>query len=75
MLDARRLARRQGLSADVWYGNVEQAMLLLSKRKYYSKARFGYVRGSEPVDYVRQIEDRYFSYIKQLPDKKEVAVN
>ena len=75
VLDARRLARRQGLSADVWYGNVEQAMLLLSKRKYYSKARFGYVRGSEPVDYVRQIEDRYFSYIKQLPDKKEVAVN
>jgi membrane-bound lytic murein transglycosylase F len=75
VLDARRLARRQGLSPDIWYGNVERAMLLLSKRKYYSKSRFGYVRGSEPVDYVREIEDRYFSYIKQLPEKKEVAAD
>ena len=50
-------------------------MLLLSKRKYYSKSRFGYVRGSEPVDYVREIEDRYFSYIKQLPDKKKIAMD
>jgi membrane-bound lytic murein transglycosylase F len=75
VLDARRLARRQGLSPDIWYGNVEHAMLLLSKRKYYSKSRFGYVRGSEPVNYVREIEDRYFSYVKQLPEKKEVALD
>lgn len=73
VLDARRLARRRKLSPDVWYDNVEEAMLLLSKRTYYSKARFGYVRGSEPVNYVRQIEDRYFSYIKQVPDDKETA--
>ena len=48
-------------------------MLLLSKRKYYTQARFGYVRGSEPVQYVRQIEDRYFAYVKQLPVEKAVT--
>lgn len=70
MLDARRLARKQGLNPDLWYENTEKAMLMLSQRKYYSKSRFGYVRGSEPVDYVRDIEDRYFSYIQQLPAQK-----
>ncbi|SMF21230.1 membrane-bound lytic murein transglycosylase F [Alteromonadaceae bacterium Bs31] len=61
--DARRLARQQGWNGDVWFDNVERAMLLLSKRQYYSKARFGYVRGSEPVNYVRQIRDRYHAYL------------
>ena len=73
VLDARRLARKLGLSPNVWYGNVARAMLLLSKRKYYTQARFGYVRGSEPVQYVRQIEDRYFAYVKQLPVEKAVT--
>jgi len=71
VLDARRLARHLGLSPDLWYDNVEKAMLKLSQRKYYQKARFGYVRGSEPVNYVRQIEDRYFAYTRQLPDEKQ----
>ncbi len=61
--DARRLARQKGWSGDVWFDNVERAMLLLSKRQYFSKARFGYVRGSEPVNYVRQIRDRYHAYL------------
>lgn len=61
--DARRLARQMGWDGDVWFGNVERAMLLLSKRQYHSKARFGYVRGSEPVDYVRAIKDRYYAYL------------
>ena len=39
-------------------------MLLLSKGKYAKKAKHGYVRGDEPVDYVREIHDRYLAYIK-----------
>jgi len=69
MLDARRLARKEGLDPDVWYDNTEKAMLLLSRREYHSKSRFGYVRGSEPVNYVREIENRYFNYARHLPDK------
>ncbi|MEX2524406.1 MAG: transporter substrate-binding domain-containing protein, partial [Gammaproteobacteria bacterium] len=67
MLDARRVARRQGLDPDTWYDNTEKAMLMLSQRKYHSKSRFGYVRGSEPVNYVRDIESRYFNYVQHLP--------
>ena len=62
--DARTLARQKGWQANRWFGNVEQAMLLLSKRKYSKKAKHGYVRGSEPVKYVREIRDRYEAYVK-----------
>ncbi len=62
--DAQRLARQLGLRDDKWFNHVEKAMLLLQKRQYYKKARFGYVRGSEPVNYVRDIHQRYLSYIR-----------
>ncbi|WP_455366312.1 transporter substrate-binding domain-containing protein [Kaarinaea lacus] len=62
--DARSLARKMGWEANRWFGNVERAMLLLSKRKYAKTAKHGYVRGSEPVKYVRQIRDRYDAYVK-----------
>ncbi|MCG8534120.1 MAG: transglycosylase SLT domain-containing protein, partial [Pseudomonadales bacterium] len=60
--DAIRLAKQKGWKGNVWFGNVEQAMLQLSKKEYASKARYGYVRGSEPVDYVRLIRKRYRAY-------------
>jgi membrane-bound lytic murein transglycosylase F len=62
--DARRLAKRQGWSSKRWFDNVEKAMLLLSKSKYANNAAHGYVRGSEPVRYVREIRDRYQAYLK-----------
>jgi len=62
--DAQRLARQLGLRSDKWFNNVEKAMLLLQRRHYYKKARFGYVRGQEPVNYVRDIHQRYLSYIR-----------
>lgn len=68
--DARRLARELGLDPNRWFGNVEKAMLLLSRRSYAKKAKHGYVRGHEPVNYVRQIRDRYLAYVK-LKDEEE----
>jgi membrane-bound lytic murein transglycosylase F len=62
--DAQRLARQIGLRDDKWFNHVEKAMLLLQQKEYYKKARFGYVRGSEPVNYVRNIHQRYLSYIR-----------
>ena len=61
--DARRLARELGLNPDLWFDNVEQAMLLLSQREYAQRARHGFVRGSEPVKYVRDIRERYRVYV------------
>ena len=62
--DARRLARQQGLDPNRWFDHVEKAMLLLSKPEHYKKARFGYVRGREPVQYVKSIRDRYLGYLQ-----------
>lgn len=61
--DARRLAQQLDYDPNIWFNNVENAMLLLSQKQYYQKARFGYVRGSEPVDYVRAIRHRYLTYL------------
>lgn len=61
--DARRLARKKGWDPNRWFNNVEKAIKLLSKPQYYQSARFGYCRGSEPANYVRQIENRYHGYL------------
>ena len=61
--DAIRLARQKGWQDDVWFNHVEKAMLLLSQPKYAAKARYGYVRGQEPVTYVREIKRRYDTYL------------
>jgi membrane-bound lytic murein transglycosylase F len=60
--DAMRLASEKGWRSDVWFNNVEKAMLLLSQSKYAAKARYGYVRGQEPVTYIREIKRRYDTY-------------
>ena len=62
--DARLLARKMGWNPDRWFDNVERAMLLLSRRSFYQLATHGYARGSETVDYVRKIRDRYNAYIR-----------
>ncbi|WP_198265671.1 transporter substrate-binding domain-containing protein [sulfur-oxidizing endosymbiont of Gigantopelta aegis] len=66
--DARILAKQQGLNPNRWFGNVEQAFLMLSKPKYHKKARYGYVRGTEPVAYVKKIQALYELYSKKHPD-------
>lgn len=67
--DARRLARRLGRDPDRWFGHVEQAMLALSEPRWANQARHGYVRGQEPVDYVRSIRDRYRAYVDLLQSR------
>lgn len=61
--DARRLAGQIGLDPNRWFGHTEEAMLLLSKRHYAKKARYGYVNGREPVNYVRDIRQRFEAYL------------
>jgi membrane-bound lytic murein transglycosylase F len=62
--DARRLASQIGLNPDLWFENTESAILLLSKKQYSSKARYGFVNGSEPVNYVRNIKQRFEAYVE-----------
>lgn len=65
--DARILAKQKGLNPNRWFGHVEKAFLLLSKPKYYKRARYGYVRGTEPVSYVKSIQALYELYSKKHP--------
>ncbi len=62
--DARRLAGQIGLDPDRWFANTETAIILLSQKQYSSKARYGFVNGDEPVNYVRNIKQRFEAYVE-----------
>lgn len=64
--DAQALAKEEGYQVDVWDGNIEEMILRLSYPENYNKSiiKYGYVRGIEPVTYVKQIFSRYEHYIK-----------
>ena len=54
--DARALAEDLGLDPDSWL-DLKGVLPLLSQKKYYKQLKYGYARGTEPVDYVRQIRN------------------
>lgn len=64
ILDARQIARDLGLDPDVWTGNVEECILLKSKPEWYRapNVRFGYCRGVEPYEYVREVTSTFSHY-------------
>ncbi|WP_250461939.1 transporter substrate-binding domain-containing protein [Microbulbifer litoralis] len=74
LLDAQRLAKELGLDPDIWFDNVETAMLKLSEPRYFKKARYGYVRGAEPVAYVRKISNLYKAYVDVASGESTVDV-
>lgn len=61
--DAMALARRDGYNQYCWE-DVSRYVLLLSTPKYYQDpiVKYGYMRGSETVDYVEKICRRWHSY-------------
>ncbi len=67
--DAQRLARQKGLDPLVWDDHVEDMLLELSKPKNFNKSiiQHGYVRGTEPVNYVDEIFQRFEHYQQFIP--------
>jgi membrane-bound lytic murein transglycosylase F len=61
MADARRLVIDQNKNPNEWE-NVSNALLMLMQRRYYQDARYGFARGIEPVQYVKEIMNRYRTY-------------
>ena len=61
--DARLLADELELDDSLWFDNVEVAMLKLAEPQYARKAMYGYVRGTEPFTYVREIRELYRAYL------------
>ncbi|MDT8435901.1 MAG: hypothetical protein RRA92_04010 [Gemmatimonadota bacterium] len=43
--------------------------MALSEPRWANQARHGYVRGREPVEYVRSIRDRYRAYVDLLQSR------
>lgn len=56
MHDAQKLARERGLSPYKW-DDIRTVLPLLSDKKVYSKLKYGYARGHEPVRYVERIQE------------------
>lgn len=52
--DAQKLAVQLRMDPQKW-ASVKKTLPLLRYRQYYSNAAYGYCRGTEPVQYVRQI--------------------
>lgn len=61
MADARRLAMDRNRDPNNW-DDVAQSLLLLMQPRHFRSARYGFVRGTEPVNYVEQILKRYETY-------------
>jgi len=67
VVDARELARKYDRDPTKWENNVAHFLLMKSKPEFFRDdiVKSGYCRGEEPVNYVRQIFNRYDQY-KQL---------
>lgn len=72
MQDAIRLTKKYGGDPSKWDDNVEKYLLLKSRRKYYTDpvVKYGYCRGEEPVNYVKEILERYQQYVVLLNPPK-----
>lgn len=62
--DARRLARANGKDPNIWDENVDFFIINKSNPEYYDSEliKYGYLRGQETYDYVKDVIDRYEKY-------------
>lgn len=64
--DARIITEQLGKDPNKWI-DVNQALPLLAKRKWYKKTKHGYARGWEPVRYVENIRS-YYDLLRWIDD-------
>jgi membrane-bound lytic murein transglycosylase F len=67
--DARKLAMEQDLDPNQWT-SIAKVLPLLSYKRYYKRAKHGYCRGSEPVEYVKRIV-LYYDILKMRAVNRE----
>ena len=68
--DARRLAKKYGDDPDQWE-DVAYWLIRKSKRAVYNDpvVKYGFARGTEPVDYVERIMERFGHYKQFVEDE------
>lgn len=76
VFDAMRLAEKNGKDPNIWDDNVEDYILKLREKKFYldDVVRHGYVRGTEPYNYVKDIFLRYEHYKQFIEQETEIQV-
>ncbi len=57
--DARMLSIMRGADPNHWDDSVRDSLMLLCNPEHHALVRYGYVRGSETVGYVRDVLRRY----------------
>lgn len=74
MADARRLTIDRNKNPNDW-DSVSNSLIRLMQRRHYQKARYGFARGIEPVQYVEEIMNRYRTYqaILALTEQQQAA--
>jgi membrane-bound lytic murein transglycosylase F len=69
VLDAMKLTEKNGMDPRKWDGNVAVWLLKKSEPAYYNDTvvKNGYFRGTESVNFVSEILDRYEHYKNMIP--------
>jgi membrane-bound lytic murein transglycosylase F len=72
ILDAMKLAEKNGMNPQIWAGNVAVWLLKKSEPKYFrdSVVKNGYFRGKESVAFVTEVLNRYEHYKNIIPSEK-----
>lgn len=72
VLDAIALTKYYGKNPYIWDENVAIYMRSLSDPDFYNKdvVRYGYCRGIEPFNYVKEIQNKYAEYKKTISDER-----
>jgi membrane-bound lytic murein transglycosylase F len=70
VIDAQKLTEKYGGDPLTWDDQVENYLRQLSKPKFYNDpvVNYGYVRGIEPYNYVKEIFERYNLYKDVIPE-------
>ena len=73
VLDAMKLAEKNGRDPQKWDGNVAVWLLKKSEPRYFNDTvvKNGYFRGTESVNFVSEILERYDHYKNIIADDRE----
>ena len=71
--DVRIITQQQNGDPNKWH-DVEQRLPLLTKPEWFSKTRYGYARGHEPVMYVQRIRS-YYDILVKIDEAEKIKGN
>ncbi len=76
ILDAMRLAEKNGMDPEIWDGSVAYWLQKKSDPVYYRDAdvKSGYFRGKESINFVSEILERFEHYKNIIPEDENIGL-